>query len=106
MMKIKQLLDALKIVLKNAEKLDNKDNVLVNAPLEDIPTIVDTLEKQVSQEPRLDGDGYAPDGSLVFDEWICPCCNSRYEVDYDEYEYCPNCGQKIAWKKLQKCGKP
>ena len=49
-MEIKQLLDALKNILKNAEKLDNKDNVLVNVPLEDIPTIVDTLEKQVSQE--------------------------------------------------------
>ena len=85
-MKIKQLLDALRIVLKNAEKLDNKDNVLVNVPLEDIPTIVDALEKQVPQQPSLEGDGYAPDGSLVFDEWICPCCNSRYEVDYDEYE--------------------
>lgn len=56
-MEIKQLLDALKNILKNAEKLDNKDNILVNVPLEDIPTIVDTLEKQVSQEPRLDGDG-------------------------------------------------
>ena len=46
--------------------------------------------------------GLAPDGSLVFDEWICPCCNSRYEVDYDEYEYCPNCGQKIAWEERSK----
>lgn len=68
MMEAKQLLDALRNILKNAEKLDNKDNVLVNVPLEDIPTIVDALEKQVSQEPRLDGDGYVPDGSLVFDE--------------------------------------
>lgn len=100
-MEIKQLLDALKNILKNAEKLDNKDNVLVNVPLEDIPTIVDALEKQVPQEPRLDGDGLAPDRSLVFDEWICPCCNSRYEVDYDEYEYCPNCGQKITWEELK-----
>ena len=77
MMKIKQLLDALKIVLKNAEKLDNKDNVLVNVPLEDIPTIVDALEKQVPQQPSLEGDGYVPDGSLVFDEWICPVLSGR-----------------------------
>lgn len=101
MMEIKQFLNALKNILKNAEKLDNKDIVLVSIPLEDIPTIVDALEKQVPQQPSLEGDGYAPDGSLVFDEWICPCCNSRYEVDYDEYEYCPNCGQKITWEELK-----
>lgn len=101
MMEIKQFLNALKNILKNAKKLDNKDIVLVSIPLEDIPTIVDALEKQVPQQPSLEGDGYAPDGSLVFDEWICPCCNSRYEVDYDEYEYCPNCGQKITWEELK-----
>ena len=44
-MEIKQLLNALKNILKNAEKLDNKDIVLMNVPLEDIPTIVDALEK-------------------------------------------------------------
>lgn len=100
-MEIKQFLNALKNILKNAEKLDNKDIVLVSIPLEDIPTIVDALEKQVPQQPSLGGDGYAPGGSLVFDEWICPYCNSRYEVDYDEYEYCPNCGQKITWEELK-----
>lgn len=100
-MEIKQFLNALKNILKNAEKLDNKDIVLVSIPLEDIPTIVDALEKQVPQQPSLEGDGYAPDVSLVFDEWICPYCNSRYEVDYDEYEYCPNCGQKITWEELK-----
>ena len=88
MMKIKQLLDDLKAIVKEAQ------------------TIIDVLEKQVPQKPRLDGYGLTPDGSLVVDEWLCPCCNSRYEVDYDEYEYCPNCGQKIAWEELKKWGKP
>nr|DAF27526.1 MAG TPA: DNA REPAIR HELICASE RAD25, SSL2, PRE-INITIATION COMPLEX, RNA POLYMERASE.0A [Caudoviricetes sp.] len=22
----------------------------------------------------------------------------RYEVDYDDYDYCPNCGQRIDWR--------
>ena len=56
------------------------------------------LEKQVPKKPTYDGDGYAPDGTFVWDEWLCPCCGSRYEVDYDDYGYCPNCGQKIDWR--------
>lgn len=51
-------------------------------------------EKQIAKKPYYEGDGYA-DGQLVYDTWICPCCDKRYEVDYDNYDYCPNCGQKI-----------
>ncbi len=36
-------------------------------------------------------------GTEIWDEWICPCCGSRYEVEYDKYDYCPNCGQRIDW---------
>lgn len=54
------------------------------------------LEKQIPKKPNLEGDGYA-DGHLVYDTWICPCCEKHYEVDYDDYDYCPNCGQAIDW---------
>ena len=59
--------------------------------------VIQALEKQIPKKPTYEGDGYAPDGTFVWDEWICPCCGSRYEVDYDDYDYCPNCGQKIDW---------
>ena len=52
------------------------------------------MEKQTPKRPDYEGDGYA-DGQLVYDTWVCPCCGRRYEVDYDEYDYCPYCGQKI-----------
>lgn len=55
------------------------------------------LEKQIPKKPTYEGDGYAPDGTFIYDTWICPCCDKRYEVDYDDYGYCPNCGQKIDW---------
>ncbi len=58
---------------------------------------IQALEKQIPKKPTYDGDGYAPDGTFVWDEWICPCCGTRYEVDYDEHDFCPNCGQKIDW---------
>lgn len=63
------------------------------------------VDKQIGQKPTYEGDGYAPDGSFVWDEWLCPCCNNRYEVDYDDYDYCPNCGQKIDWEEAENNGK-
>lgn len=59
--------------------------------------ILDALGKQVAKKPDLEGDGYDPEGNLVYDTWICPNCEKHYEVDYDNYDHCPNCGQKINW---------
>ena len=53
------------------------------------------LEKQMPKSPDIEGDGYDDEGKLIFDTWICPSCGRRYEIDYDAYEYCPNCGQHI-----------
>ena len=55
----------------------------------------EAAEKQHPKTPTWDGDGYAPDGTFVWDEWKCPRCGTRYEVEYDDYDYCPNCGQRI-----------
>lgn len=33
------------------------------------------------------------------DKWLCPNCENRYEVDSDDYEHCPNCGQAIDWRE-------
>lgn len=59
---------------------------------------IKALEKQIPKKPYLEGDGYA-DGQLVYDTWICPCCEERYEVDYDDYKHCPECGQAIDWSE-------
>lgn len=59
---------------------------------------IKALEKQIPKKPTYEGDGYAPAGTFVWDEWLCPCCETRYEVDYDDYDYCPNCGQKLDWE--------
>lgn len=54
------------------------------------------MKKQTAKKPDYEGDGYS-DGQLVYDTWICPSCGKRYEVFYDDYDYCPNCGQKLDW---------
>lgn len=57
------------------------------------------VEKQMAKKPTYEGDGYAPDGTFVWDEWLCPRCGSRFEVDYEEHDYCPYCGQRIDWSE-------
>ena len=66
---------------------------------EEMDIAIRALEKQIPKKPNIEGDGYA-DGQLVYDTWICPCCENHYEIDYDNYDYCPNCGQHIDRSEL------
>ena len=96
--KTKNLAEDYKIVLNEAKAMKcSKIGALYNIPLKSMELIVQALEKQIPKKPTYEGDGYAPDSTFVWDEWLCPCCGERYEVDYDDYDYCPNCGQKIDW---------
>lgn len=56
--------------------------------------IVELKERDTAKIPDYEGDGYA-DGHMVYDTWICPNCGEHYEVDYDDYDFCPKCGQRI-----------
>lgn len=59
------------------------------------PEIVELKERDTAKAPALEGDGYDQDGNIVYDTWICPNCEEEYEVDFDDYDFCPNCGQRI-----------
>lgn len=56
----------------------------------------EAVEKQRAKKPNLEGDGCA-DGQIVYDTWICPCCEKSYEIEYEDHKHCPNCGQNIDW---------
>lgn len=56
--------------------------------------IMDLVERDTEKEPQYEGDGYS-EGEMVYDIWICPNCGTKYEVDYDDYDFCPDCGQRI-----------
>ncbi len=60
-------------------------------------SLLEARKKQSGKTPEIEGDGFA-DGTLVYDTWMCPCCHKSYEIDYDNYDYCPSCGQKIDWE--------
>lgn len=62
--------------------------------------VSNALEKQIPQIPDYEGDGYA-NGELIYDTWVCPSCGRHYEIDYDHYVYCPECGQLIDWSTLE-----
>ena len=55
----------------------------------------DAVEKQKGKHPYLSGDGYA-DGKMVYDTYECPNCGEEYEIDLDDYDYCPRCGQHMV----------
>lgn len=90
-----------KLIKTNEEAIDclkkNKPTSGFYMLQESVDMAIKALEKQVAKKPSFEGDGYDPDGNLVYDTWICPCCEKHYEVDHEEYDYCPSCGQKIDW---------
>lgn len=73
----------------------NRPSSGYNMLKEALDMAVVALEKQTPKKPDVEGDGYDKDGNMIYDTWLCPCCRSRYEVEYDDYDYCPECGQKL-----------
>lgn len=55
-------------------------------------------ERNREQQTEIIGDGYS-DGHLVYDTYICPNCGKQYELEYEEYNYCPECGQHMKIPK-------
>lgn len=104
---VREAIKALKITIDiGKQKIEyNKtfepknDNEPIEKSIEYAKTAIEALEKQLPKQPNFSGDGYAPDGTFVYDTWECPCCGKEYEVDYDEYDYCPNCSQALDWSE-------
>ena len=65
--------------------------------VESLKAAIYALEKQIPKKPDFEGDGYDDKVNIIYDTWICPCCEERYEVYYDNYKHCPNCGQALDW---------
>ena len=82
------------MILYNKDFGPKNDNSNYEHKIEFLKIAIEALEKQVPKEPNYEGDGCS-DGELVYDTWICPNCGKYYEVDYDYYKYCPECGQAI-----------
>lgn len=62
----------------------------------------ESKERQKPKIPDIRGDGYDDEGNMIYDMYECPNCGKNYEVDYDDYKYCPECGQAINRRDLDK----
>lgn len=58
---------------------------------------IEALEKQMPKKANID-IGYDTEGN-AWNNWRCPCCRKNYLLDDEEYNYCPQCGQKIDWSE-------
>ena len=84
--------DALDYFIRRKEQLGISDKIQQAETL-----AISAFEKQTSKKPDMWGDGYDDNGNLIYNTWACPCCRTEYELDYDDYKFCPNCGQAIDW---------
>lgn len=66
----------------------------------DIDLIESIVKKEIPQKPDFVSDGYAY-GYPIYDKWICPSCGTIYDIYSSDYDYCPNCGQRIDWGEQQ-----
>lgn len=96
----REAIDSLKDILAEVTETDAAVCYVTDYDAEPLRMAIEALEKQIPKIPNYEGDGYY-NGELVYDTWICPCCGKDYEVEYDDYKYCPECGQAIDWCEVQ-----
>ena len=77
------------------ECLDIGDNDRIALYREEVRMCIDALEKQIKK--KVERYSCNTIGEMTFN---CPSCNLEYYVtDYEDFNYCPNCGQKILWEE-------
>ena len=94
-MEYAQALEYLKILRSLVDITEHDSGAELQRQTYDVA--IEAVEKQILKNPDYEADGYDNNGELIYDTWICPNCEKRYEVDCDSYDYCPNCGQAIDW---------
>lgn len=58
-------------------------------------------ERQIPEKPNIWGDGYDNEGNMIYDMYDCPNCGKSYEIDCQDYNHCPECGQAIDWEEVK-----
>lgn len=90
-----------KCVLETAEAqkmaIDTLEEIQKYRDIGTVEECREARERQTSERPNIYGDGYDDEGNMIYDMYDCPNCGTTYEIDYDDYDFCPNCGQAIDW---------
>ena len=82
------------MILYNKDFEPKNDNSNYEHKIEFLKIAIDVLEKRIPKKPNYKGYW---NGGLVYNTWICPNCGKDYEVNWNHYKYCPECGQAIDW---------
>lgn len=98
MVKNKEAIEKIKYRIYTATQIAGKGED--GKAFEDLEMAIEALEKQIPKKPNIEGDGYDPEGNFVYDTWISPNCDTEYELEYEEHEYCPKCGELIDWTEM------
>ena len=70
-----------------------------------IKEVQDAEQEKDPQMVEYIGDGYDPDGNIVYDSAYCPNCQEAFdEGDYywQNANYCPMCGQALDWGQMRR----
>lgn len=76
-----------------------KDNLISfdDTEKEAVEILQELVDKATPTKPSIWGDGYDDKGNIIYDMYDCPNCGKSYEIDYEKYDHCPKCGQRIDW---------
>ena len=106
---VEEIKDILQIISDGQDDVDESGistgllhTLLEYAEYKKIGTVEECREARERRIPKiLDiwGDGYDNEGNMIYDMYDCPNCGKSYEMEYEEYKYCPSCGQAIDWRK-------
>lgn len=69
---------------------------------EKMDSVKEAMERQMPKTPNIWGDGYDDKSNIIYDMYNCPNCGKCYEIGYEDYKYCPECGQAIDRSDLDK----
>lgn len=87
--------DVKKEPVRQAEKKPSSAELLEEyQKLGTVEEFKELKEKNTAKIPHFSGDG-CWNGQIVYDTYECPGCGKEYELDYEEYDYCPKCGQRM-----------
>ena len=81
-----------KIIARHADahSIAIADKALADMPAADVAPVVNAYWR------GIEGDGYDPDGNIVWDTFECSNCGEEHHADGEpEWDYCPSCGARM-----------
>lgn len=83
--------------MKDAKRKDTKDHHNDRLSQQMVFTAMEYLPQKESNKAHFKSD-FMKNFSKKYKDMTEGNCDSEYEIEFDEHEYCPHCGQAIKWE--------